>query len=710
MNFCGADKVIETLLELNVTTVFGYPGGAILPIYDSLFKSGKIRHILTRHEQGAVHAAQGYARATGKVGVVFATSGPGATNLVTGIADAFMDSTPIVAITGQVPRHMIGTDGFQETDITSITRQITKHNYLVDSPEKINLSIKEAFFIAQNGRGGPVLVDIPKDVQQIEGQFPSGHFEYGFIDKYQSDFRVEINEAIEAIEDAKKPVFYVGGGLRNASDETIALFAEFAKKFNIPVASTTSGLGGFSAKHDNFIGLTGMHGTYESNMAINKCDLLVGFGVRFADRVTGIFRDYAPNAKIIQIDIDKSSVNKNVSVDIPIFGSLNDVIPVLHERVGFANDMSGWWGEINAWKSEKKLEYKVDTELVKPQYFLDELSKQIQDTGDVITTDVGQHQMWAAQYIQFTHSKQFISSLGLGTMGFGLPSAIGAQIGLHEAGDNKNVICISGDGSIMMNIQELATAFEYKTNVKVVILNNNYLGMVKQWQDLFYENRYSSSEISSYTDFTKIAESFGIKSKRITSNDNIQENIKEMLAWDGNYVLDVIIPDTETSYSTNLIPHAKEINQDRGTYLISIFSYNETGVLARVCNMLSSNMYNIESLSAGELTGGVSYLNVIVTGAQSMLKKTVNNIYKIVAVCSVAAFDANPNETKHSYFLQADINESYLMLKANEIMTPNIYESMHYVNLDGTVLFHRFEATPSSEVQDFANTIKEIIY
>lgn len=652
----GADIVIHSLKELGIDTIFGYPGGAVLPIYDSLFKLGGLRHILVRHEQGAIHAAQAYSRTTGKLGVVLVTSGPGATNIVTGVADAFLDSTPVLVITGQVPTYMIGTDAFQEVDITSITRQITKQNYLITKTEDINRTFKEAAYIAKNGRHGPVLIDIPKDLQNKTITYTPQTFVPMFEQKYNTQYSAQdITKASELIISAKKPVIYVGGGLRCTSIESMEKLRQIVHHFNIPVCSTTMGLGGYDSTDPHFIGLAGMHGTLEANNAIYNADLLLAIGVRFGDRVTSIFKQYSPNSRRIHVDIDASSVNKNVKSDIGLIGNaesvLNDLsIALLAQK---HNTLQQWWSEIKHWQDQRCLEYKVkQDEFIKPQYVIEQISKILVGKDAVVTTDVGQHQMWAAQYFKFTKPHQFISSLGLGTMGFGLPAAIGSKIARPEL----PVVCVSGDGSIMMNIQELATAVEYKVGVKVVVLNNDYLGMVKQWQDTFYENRYSQSRISQYTDFCKIANGFGVNTFRATNYQELEEGLRLMFADDKPFLLDVVISKDETVYSTNLIPQPHNIVDSQKTFLISTFAYNDKGVLARICNMLSSSMYNIETLSAGEIDGYLSFVNVIVSGGERLMNSVKNSILKITPVVNVDAIALSEDDIKqgYSFFIASD--------------------------------------------------------
>jgi len=526
----GAHIFIECLLKEGVDTVFGFPGGAVLPIYDALFDS-PLRHILVRHEQGAVHMADGYARATGRPGVVIVTSGPGATNAVTGIATAYMDSIPVVVFTGQVPTDLIGNDAFQEADIVGITRPCTKHNYLVKDKNDLQRIIKEAFYIATTGRPGPVLVDVPKDIlnAQLDFKYP----DKVDLPSYQPTFKGhpgQIKKAVDLILSSKRPVIYAGGGviLSNAAEELKA----FATKLTIPTTTTLMGLGGFPGTNPLFMGMLGMHGTYCANMAVTNTDCLIAVGARFDDRVTGKIDEFAPFARIVHIDIDPTSISKNVRVDVPIVGDvknvLKDMLKLVHGSKGaadFKKDLKEWHDQIKNWNDTHRLSYKQDHKgKIKPQYVIEKLYEATK--GDaIITTEVGQNQMWAAQFFKYDKPRTFISSGGLGTMGFGFPAAIGAQLALPD----KTVIGIAGDGSLQMNIQELATAVQYRLPVKIAILNNMVLGMVRQWQEFFYDKRYSHTCISVAPDFVKLAEAYGAVGLRAKTNDEVETVIKEAM-------------------------------------------------------------------------------------------------------------------------------------------------------------------------------------
>lgn len=522
MELSGAEILIASLEKEGVEVIFGYPGGAVLGIYDVLFSS-KIRHVLTRHEQGAAHAADGYARATGKPGVCLATSGPGATNLVTGIATAYMDSVPLIALTGQVGTSFLGRDSFQEADITGITLPITKHNFLVKDVKNLARTIKEAFYIATTGRPGPVLIDLPKDVTGLKTEFryPQKVEIAGYKPIYAGHIK-QITEAAEAIEKAQRPVIYAGGGviLSDAHEE----LRELAEKANIPVTCTLMGLGGFPGTHSLSLGMLGMHGTVVANYAIQSSDLIVTIGARFDDRVTGRTDTFGPNAKIIHIDIDPAEIGKNVCADIPIVGDAKQVLKVLNHHVKF-KERRGWIEKIEEWKRDFALSYGGQgSDVIKPQYVVEQIHELTK--GDaIIVTEVGQNQMWAAQYYKFNTPRSFLSSGGLGTMGYGFPAAIGAQV----ARPDKVVFNIAGDGSIQMNIQELATAVAEKLPVKVAILNNQYLGMVRQWQELFYERRYSYVNMQSAPDFVKVAEAYGAVGLRATKPEEVRSVLEEAM-------------------------------------------------------------------------------------------------------------------------------------------------------------------------------------
>ena len=530
----GADIVIEVLKEEGVELVFGHPGGAIMEVYDALYRDGSIRHILARHEQGAGHMAEGYAKATGKVGVAMSTSGPGATNLVTAIADAYMDSVPVVFITGQVPTHLIGNDAFQEVDIVGITRPITKHNFLVKSIEELPLVLRQAFYIARTGRPGPVLVDIPKDITQklSDAEIPSLEAVKESLPGYRPHIEgnpQQIKKAVRLIMEAKRPVLYVGGGAVHA--EAQRELVELSEMMKIPVTTTNMGKGAFPELHPLALHMLGMHGTYYANMAVYNCDLLIAVGARFDDRVTGKVEEFAPQAKIIHIDIDPASISKNIVVDVPIVGDVKIVLRKIIEelkreggKILHAEERQKWIEQIEAWKKRHPLSYVKSEKVIKPQYVIEQIYEATKGEA-IITTGVGQHQMWAAMFYKYSFPRQFINSGGLGTMGFGFPAGIGAKLGRPD----KEVFVIDGDGSFMMTMQELVTAVQYKVPVKVAIINNAYLGMVRQWQELFYDRRYSEVDLSVQPDFVKLAEACGAVGFRAEKPSHVREIIEEAL-------------------------------------------------------------------------------------------------------------------------------------------------------------------------------------
>lgn len=553
----GSQAIVKCLKEEGVKTIFGYPGGAVIDLYDALMDSD-IENVLVRHEQGAVHAADGLARVTGEVGVALLTSGPGATNGVTGIATAYMDSIPLVILTGQVPRPLIGNDAFQEVDIVGISRPCTKHNYLVSDLNDLIPTLREAFHIARTGRPGPVLVDLPKDLVASQLTYPAKKDVK--MSSYQPTYKphpVQIEKACKKIMKAKKPVLYVGGGviLSGASRE----LTELAKKLNIPVTMTLMGLGAFPGSHELSMGMLGMHGTYTANMAVAECDLLIAVGARFDDRVTGKLEDFATKAEKIHIDIDPTSISKNVKVHVPIVSDCKNALTALNQwfdtKSGIdlekeAERHQPWFELIREWTEKHPLSYKENSSIIKPQYVIETLHKHTEGKA-IITTEVGQNQMWAAQFYKFDYDRHFVTSGGLGTMGFGLPAAIGAQMAFPD----KTVIDIAGDGSIQMNIQELATAKQYNCPVKVAILNNSYLGMVRQWQELFYDKRYASTNMDVVPDFVDLAKAYGAVGLRATTKDEVEPVIKEALATDNVVIMDFKIEKEEGVYP--MVPAGK---------------------------------------------------------------------------------------------------------------------------------------------------------
>ena len=557
----GAKMVVQALVDQGVEVVFGYPGGAVLPIYDEIFQQNHIQHVLVRHEQGAVHAAEGYARSTGKVGVALVTSGPGATNAVTGLTDALMDSIPILVLTGQVPTFMIGTDAFQEADTVGITRPCTKHNWLVKDTDKLASVMHEAFHVATSGRPGPVLIDIPKDVQFATGTYTQ---KKAMSSHYHPQVKGDI-EAItalaKAMETAKRPVFYTGGGVINSGDAATQLLRELVEATGFPITSTLMGLGCYPASGDKWLGMLGMHGLYEANMAMHDCDLLINIGARFDDRITGRLDAFSPGSTKAHIDIDASSINKVIQVDIPILGDvahvLEDLLKVWKSNGRKTNKeaVANWWGQIGEWQKVDCLKYTQDTLTIKPQHALARLEALTKGHDRYITTEVGQHQMWAAQYLDFEDPNRWMTSGGLGTMGYGFPASIGVQMAHRDA----LVINVAGEASWMMNMQELGTAMQFRLPVKQFILNNERLGMVRQWQELLHGERYSSSWSESLPDFVKLAEAFGAKGIQVSDPADLDDAIMEMINYDGPVVFDCLVEKHENCYP--MIPSGKPHNE-----------------------------------------------------------------------------------------------------------------------------------------------------
>jgi acetolactate synthase-1/2/3 large subunit len=549
----GARAIIECLYEENVEVIFGYPGGVLLHIYDEIYKSD-LRHILVRHEQAAAHAAEGYARATGKVGVCLATSGPGATNLVTGIANAYMDSIPMVALTGQVPSSMIGNDAFQEANITGITMPITKHNYLVQDAKDLPRIIKEAFHIASTGRPGPVLIDLPKDIttEEIEFSYPDKVDLKGYKPTYKGNLQ-QVKRAASAIEKAHQPLIYAGGGIlgSNASEELL----QFAEHIQTPVTTTLTGIGGFPTQHPLYVGMPGMHGTKYANYAIQECDLLIAVGARFDDRVTGKLASFAPNAKILHIDIDPAEISKNITVDIPIVGDAKNILASLNKYVKPVEKETRkeWLDRIEGWKKSYPLHYVGEQDGLKPQYIIEQIYEACKDA--IIVTEVGQHQMWAAQYYKFSQPRSFITSGGLGTMGYGYPASIGAKVGKPD----RVVFNIAGDGSFQMNSQEIATAVQNDIPVIVAIMNNGYLGMVRQWQELFFEKRYSHTCIRDSVDFVKLAEAYGAVGIRVEKTSEVKPALEKAMDSGKPVIIDFIV-ECEENVSP-MVPAGAPINE-----------------------------------------------------------------------------------------------------------------------------------------------------
>ena len=559
----GAEAVITALVENGVEVIFGYPGGAVLPLYDALFKNKKIKHVLVRHEQAAVHAAEGYARSTGKVGCVLVTSGPGATNAITGLTDALMDSVPIVCLSGQVPTHLIGTDAFQEADTTGISRPCTKHNYLVKNADLLCATVHEAFEIASSGRPGPVLIDLPKDIQLTNIQYIKKPTKINKILATvlpQIDIQV-ISQVADLLINSKKPIIYAGGGVVNAGLEASNLLTELVNLLDAPVTLTLMGLGVVSNKNKNFLGMLGMHGTYEANLAMHNCDVMLNVGARFDDRVTGRLNAFAPKSKKIHIDIDKSSINKVVHVDFGIVGDCKEVLSLLIKEIKKSHNIksiqskSSWWNQINNWRAKNSLGFIQGATIIKPQQAIKSLYEKTIDKDTYVTTEVGQHQMWAAQYFGFSAPKHWMTSGGLGTMGYGLPSSVGVQI----AHPKSLVIDISGEASFLMNMQELSTIVQYNLPIKIFILNNQWMGMVRQWQELNHGSRYSQSYTSSLPDFIMLAKSFGIKGLRVDDVSNLDATIDEMINTNGPVIADIRVEKEENCFP--MIPSGAAHNE-----------------------------------------------------------------------------------------------------------------------------------------------------
>lgn len=560
----GAEVVLRALKDNGVEVIFGYPGGAVLPIYDAIFQQNAIRHILVRHEQAAVHAAEGYARSTGKVGVVLVTSGPGATNAVTGLVDALMDSIPVICLTGQVPTHLIGNDAFQEADTTGITRPATKHNYLVKKSEDLARVMHEAFYVAKSGRPGPVVIDLPKDIliNKAPYQEATTQSHRSYRPRTEPDAKA-IREAVRLLKRAHRPIVYAGGGVINAGPEASRLLREFVRMTGMPCTNTLMGLGAYPAEDPQFLGMLGMHGTYEANLAMHGCDVMFNIGARFDDRVTGRLNAFSPKSKKIHADIDPSSINKNVAVDVPIVGDARAVLAAMIEawKADEAPQdkpaIAAWWRQIDEWRGKKCLAYRQEGKIIKPQHAVKRLYDITRELGreTFITTEVGQHQMWAAQYFGFDKPNRWMTSGGLGTMGYGLPAAMGVQIAHPDA----LVIDIAGEASILMNIQEMGTLAQYRLPVKVFILNNEYMGMVRQWQELLHGGRYSESYSAALPDFVKLAESFHAVGMRAEGMDDLDRVIREMIAIDKPVIADICVAKDENCFP--MIPSGAAHNE-----------------------------------------------------------------------------------------------------------------------------------------------------
>jgi acetolactate synthase-1/2/3 large subunit len=558
----GAEMVIAALADQGVEHIFGYPGGAVLPIYDALFQQEKVRHILVRHEQGAVHAAEGYARSTGKVGAVLVTSGPGATNAVTGLTDALCDSVPLVVITGQVPTHLIGNDAFQECDTVGITRPCTKYNYLVKSVADLPRVLHEAFHIASSGRPGPVVVDIPKDIQFAKGRYfkPTEFDHRGYRPKLKGD-PDKIKRAVEMMAAAKRPLFYTGGGVINSGRRASDLLRELVKLTGFPITSTLMGLGAFPAADPQWLGMLGMHGTWEANWSMHDCDLMIAVGSRFDDRITGRIDAFSPGSKKIHIDIDPSSINKNVKVDVPIVGDcahvLEDLLRVWREA-GAKTDkkaLDAWWAQIGKWRAKNSLAYRNSNEIIKPQYAIQRLYELTKDRDTYITTEVGQHQMWAAQFYHFQEPTRWMTSGGLGTMGYGLPASVGVQL----AHPDSLVVDIAGEASVLMTMQEMSTAVQYELPIKIFIINNQYMGMVRQWQELLHGGRYSHSYTEALPDFVKLAEAYHAHGIRCEHPGELDDKIREMIEVEKPVIFDCVVDPAENCFP--MIPSGRAHNE-----------------------------------------------------------------------------------------------------------------------------------------------------
>ena len=558
----GAEMVIAALADQGVEHIFGYPGGAVLPIYDALFQQKKVQHVLVRHEQGAVHAAEGYARSTGKVGAVLVTSGPGATNAVTGLTDALCDSIPIVAITGQVPTHLIGNDAFQECDTVGITRPCTKYNYLVKSVADLPHVLHEAFHIASSGRPGPVVVDIPKDIQFAKGAYfkPTEFHHRGYRPRLKGDAD-KIMRAVEMMAAAKRPLFYTGGGVINSGRRACDLLRELVKLTGFPITSTLMGLGAFPAADPQWLGMLGMHGTWEANWSMHDCDLMIAVGARFDDRITGRLDAFSPGSKKIHIDIDPSSINKNVKVDLPIVGDcahvLGDTLRIWRDAGAKPdkNALDAWWAQIGKWRAKNSLAYRNSNEIIKPQYAIQRLYELTKDRDTYITTEVGQHQMWAAQFYQFQEPTRWMTSGGLGTMGYGLPASVGVQL----AHPDSLVIDIAGEASVLMTMQEMSTAVQYDLPIKIFIINNQYMGMVRQWQELLHGGRYSHSYTEALPDFVKMAEAYHAHGIRCTHPGELDHKIREMIEVDKPVIFDCVVDPAENCFP--MIPSGRAHNE-----------------------------------------------------------------------------------------------------------------------------------------------------